>query len=215
MRRVVLLLATMTMALVVVAGVSLAKPHDKKDKVDAEPLGVVDTSVPTEGLTSPVPSEDGKIKVVPSSPANPVEQGIAASQAKWLTGTSSNTHYWNPIHNQMQLLTTEFISYWGTEDATYPKVGELYWGKISIGNVNPSMGTPVMAEVDLPPNTRFALVDGDPNMKITCILDNFNTGQSQQLTGDLCPQAPKRPGTYEPYQLSPKGGYWTTSLARP
>ncbi len=66
-----------------------------------------------------------------------------------------------------------------------------------------------MAEVELPRNTKFALVAGDPNMKITCILDNFETGQSQELTGDLCPQAPKQPGTYEPYQLSPKDAYWT------
>jgi hypothetical protein len=88
-------------------------------------------------------------------------------------------------------------------------VGELYWGKVTIGNVNPTMPTPVMAEVELPRNTKFALVNGDPNMKITRILDNFNTGGSQVLTGDLYPTAPKQPGTYEPYQLSPKGGYWT------
>jgi hypothetical protein len=122
---------------------------------------------------------------------------------------SSNTHYWNPIHNPLQLLTTAMISYWGTEDATYPKVGELYWGKVTIGNVNPTTPTPVMAEVELPRNTKFALVNGDPNMNITCILDNFNTGGSQVLTGDLCPTAPKQPGIYGPYQLSPKGGYLT------
>ena len=205
-----MLLATMTVALVLVAGVSLAKPHDgKKDEVTAEPLGEVDTSVPTDGLTAPIPSENGEISVVPSSPEEPVEQGIAASQAKWLTGTSSNTHYWNPIHNQVQLLTTEMISYWGTEDGTYPKVGELYWGKVTIGNINPTMRTPVVPEVELPRNTKFALVNGDPNMKITCVLDNFSTGTSQELTGDLCPTAPKQPGTFEPYMLSPKGGYWT------
>ena len=88
-------------------------------------------------------------------------------------------------------------------------MGELYWGKVTIANVNPTMSTPVMAEVELPRNTKFALVNGDPNMKITCILENFSAGGSQVLTGDLCPQAPKQPGTYEPYQLSPKGGYWT------
>ena len=92
MRRVVVLLATMTVALLVVAGVSLAKPHEGKDGATADPLETVDTSVPTDGLTAPVPSENGEIKVVPSSPAEPVERGIAASQAKWLTGTSSNTH---------------------------------------------------------------------------------------------------------------------------
>jgi hypothetical protein len=109
----------------------------------------------------------------------------------------------------LQLLTTKMISYWGTEAATYPKVGELYWGKVTIGNVNPTMSTPVMAEVELPCNTKFALVNGDPNMTITRIVDNFSTERSQELTGYLCPQAPKQPGTYEPYQLSPKGAYWT------
>jgi hypothetical protein len=86
MRRVVMLLATMMVALVVVAGVSLAKPHDgKKDKVTAEPLETAG-AVPTEGQTAPLPSENGEINVQPSLPPNPVELGIAASQAKWLTG---------------------------------------------------------------------------------------------------------------------------------
>jgi hypothetical protein len=70
-------------------------------------------------------------------------------------------------------------------------VGELYWGKVTIGKLNPTMPTPVMAEVELPRNTKFALVNGDPNMKITRILDNFNTGGSQVLTGDLYPTAKK------------------------
>ncbi len=205
-----MLLATMTVALVLVAGVSLAEPEDGEEGgVTAEPLETAAGTVPTEGLMAPVPSESGEITVEPSSPENPVEQGIAATQAKWLSGTSSNTHYWNPISNTTQWLTTEMVSYWGTEDGSYPKVGELYFGKVTIANVNPSMSTPVMAEVELPRNTKFALVAGDPNMKIRCILDNFSTGTSQELTGDLCPQAPRQPGTYEPYQLAPKAAYWT------
>jgi hypothetical protein len=126
-----------------------------------------------------------------------------------LDGTSSNTHFVNLIHNQVQLLTTKFISYWGTEDGTYPRVGELYWGKVTIGNINPTMSTPVVAEVELPRSTRFALVANDPNMMIRCVLDNFQTGASQELTGDLSPQAPRQPGTFEPYQLAPKAGFWT------
>ena len=48
MRRVVMLLVTMTVALVGVARVSLAKPHDgKKDKVTAEPLETTAGAVPT------------------------------------------------------------------------------------------------------------------------------------------------------------------------
>ena len=38
MRGFVMLLATMTVALVVVAGVSLAETHDAKDKITAKPL---------------------------------------------------------------------------------------------------------------------------------------------------------------------------------
>ena len=80
MRRVVMLLVTMTVALVGVAKVSLAKPHyGKKDKVTAEPLEITAGAVPAEGLTAPLPSENGEMSVRPSSPANPVEQGIAAS----------------------------------------------------------------------------------------------------------------------------------------
>jgi Bacterial Ig-like domain len=158
---------------------------------------------------APLPAEDGKIKVESSSVRGASETGPAATQARWLDGTSSNTHFFNPIHNQVQLLTTEFISYWGTEDGSYPKVGEIYWGKVTIGNINPTMSTPVVAEVELPRSTRFALIANDPNMKIRCVLDNFQTGGSQELTGDLCPQAPRQPGTFEPYQLAPKAGFWT------
>lgn len=45
-------------------------------------------------------------------------------------------------------------------------------------------------------------------MKIRCVLDNFQTGSSQELTGDLCPQAPSQPGTFEPYLLAPEAGFW-------
>ena len=76
MRRVVMLLATMTVALVVVAGVSLAKPLDgKKGEITTESLQTAAGAVPTEDLMAPVPSENGEIKVVPSSPQNSVEQG--------------------------------------------------------------------------------------------------------------------------------------------
>jgi hypothetical protein len=172
-------------------------------------LEVETESVPTKGLMAPLPAEDGKIKVEERSVQGASGAGTAATQAKWLSGTSSNTHYWNPIHNQVQLLTTESVSYWGTEDGTYPKVGELYWGKVTIGNINPTRSTPVVPEVELPRNTKFALSATDPNMKIRCVLDNVLTGGSQELTGDLCPQAPRQPGTFEPYILAPKAGFWT------
>jgi hypothetical protein len=68
-----MLLATMMVALVVVAGVSLAKPHDgKKGEATAEPLETAAGAVPTEGLEAPLRSENGEIKVQPSSPANPI-----------------------------------------------------------------------------------------------------------------------------------------------
>jgi hypothetical protein len=66
-----------------------------------------------------------------------------------------------------------------------------------------------MAEVELPRNTKFTLVDGDPNMKITCILENFETGQSQVPTGNLCPKEPATGGTYEPYRFFPEASFWT------
>ena len=218
MRRLVVLLAVVG-ALMLSAGAALADTRaaeagERGSQVEADPLEMKAASVPTEGLLAPVPAKNGKIKVKPSSVkgdsgGDGSEVGAEATQAKWLDGTSSKTHYWNPIHSQVQLLTTEFISYWGTEDGSYPKVGELYWGKVTIGNINPTMSTPVMAEVELPRNTKFALQANDPNMKIRCVLDNFQTGGSQELTGDLCLQAPGQPGTFEPYKLAPKAGFWT------
>jgi hypothetical protein len=60
MRRVVMSLATMTVALVLVARVSLAKPQDgKKGEVTAEALETTAGAVPTEGLMDPGPSENG------------------------------------------------------------------------------------------------------------------------------------------------------------
>jgi archaellin len=216
MRRLVVLLAVVA-ALVLSAGAALADTRaagtgERGSQVEAESLEMKSAAVPTEGLLAPVPAKNGKIEVKASSVkrnSGGSEVGVEATQATWLNGTSSNTHYWNPIHSQVQLLTTEFISYWGTEDGSYPKVGELYWGKVTIGNINPTMSTPVMAEIELPRNTKFSLQANDPNMKIRCVLENFSTGGSQELTGDLCPQAPKQPGTFEPYQLAPKAGFWT------
>jgi hypothetical protein len=120
-------------------------------------------SVPTKGLMAPLPAEDGRLKVEPSSVRGASETGPAATQARWLDGTSSNTHFFNPIHNQVQLLTTEFISYWGTEDGSYPKVGELYWGKVTIGNINPTMSTPEEWECRKTPRTSRAA----PTAKVT------------------------------------------------
>ena len=65
----------MTVALVMAAGMSLAKPPDAKDKTTAKPLWTVDGAYPTEGLMESVSAEDGEIKVEPSSPQDGSKSG--------------------------------------------------------------------------------------------------------------------------------------------
>jgi hypothetical protein len=200
MKKLVTLMVVLAFTLVIASGVALAQP--KADEADVSSTAVpapskVDVSgIPTEGLTAPTG--------IKGSGREPL--ATAAGDARWLDGTSSNTYYYNPIFNQVQWLTTEWVGYWGKEDASYPRVGELYYGHVVIGNVNPSQHTPVMAEISLPEETNFYIDPSNTNTRVRCLLENINTGTSAELTGDNCPQQPTQ-GTHGA-QFAPKAGFW-------
>lgn len=208
MRKWTFLLTTLAVVVMALSGAALAQPkaetHGAKSTATAKSLKVDVSGVPTKGLTAPLGTKNGEIGS--AGGAGRESLATATGDAKWLDGTSSNTYYYNPFFNQIQWLTTEWVGYWGTEDASYPKVGELYYGHVVIGNVNPSQHTPVMAEVSLPRNTNFYIDPSNPDTKVRCFLENFNTNTSVELTGDNCPQQPTQ-GTHGA-QFAPKAAYW-------
>ncbi len=205
MRRAILLLAAIAVALVLVGGTSLANSDGAANgTTTAKPLETQAAPPPQEGLTAPTPVEDGKLEPQSASGGEGVS-ATASSTPEWQNGTTSNTYYWNPFFNWMEMLTTEYVGYWGAEDTSYPRVGELYYGKVVIANVNPSTKTYVVPNIQLPPRTFFAIDPNDPDLKVLCFLDNFETGARQELTGDGCDQEPSQ-GLYGAHFAPKKHG---------
>jgi hypothetical protein len=132
----------------------------------------------------------------------------AESTPQWISGPTSNTYYWHPVLWQVELLTTEYVSYYGATDASYPKVGDTYYGAVTVANVNP--GNPAFAspEITLPANTKFDINPSNPDKKVRCYLGKFETGEYFE-TND-CPQTPFQGtyGKYFPPQEAPHEGYW-------
>ena len=132
----------------------------------------------------------------------------AASAPGWLDGSFSNTYFYNFVTGTTMMLTTETVGYWGTEDLSYPTVGDLYYGRVVIGVVG-TISTPVMANILLPPHTDFAIDPDDPDRRVRCFLENVQTGSSAELTGADCPERPGQ-GLYGA-QFAPEAGYWELS----
>lgn len=114
---------------------------------------------------------------------------MESSTPEWQDGAASVTHWTNPVSGVRQILTNDQVSFWGAPDRSYPKVGELYYGRVLVAEVG-TEGTHAVPEVTLPPNTYFAINQNDPNMKIRCFWKNLNDNTSGEFPAAECPQAP-------------------------
>src|SRR5918998_654624 len=74
-----------------------------------------------------------------------------AAEPTFLMGPPSHTYRDNPINGTITSLTENTVGYLGAADASYPKVGDLYYGAVQIANVS-GVGTAVAADIVLPPN---------------------------------------------------------------
>ena len=197
MTRVILLVSAIALALTALGGTALAKPDhgrsDAKGTIAVKPLQSDKIpAAPTKLLAEFPPLADGKFKLPKDS--RPGRVGAQSATPRWINGSASSTQCFNPLTNVMEILTTEFVGYWGTDDLSYPRVGDLYYGHVVVAEVGTN-GTRVVPEVVLPPHTNFAINPNDPNRKVRCFWENFETGQSGEFAANECPQAPQA-GTY-------------------
>jgi hypothetical protein len=124
-------------------------------------------------------------------PAPHVKRTVSAQAAtrRWIDGPGSHTYYVSSVTGTFFWLTNQRVGYWGTTDGSFPKVGELYYGRVYIANIG-TFATGVTADIMLPRNTQFAIDVNNPDRRVVCLLVNFHTNQSTELTGADCDQEP-------------------------
>jgi hypothetical protein len=101
----------------------------------------------------------------PTSPHGGDTRQAVSVQAEGPTfrmGKPSYTYRDNPITGTITKVTENMVGYLGTADLSYPKVGDLYYGVVQIANVS-GVGTAVVADIQLPPNTSFDIIANDPD----------------------------------------------------
>jgi hypothetical protein len=127
------------------------------------------------------------IVAVAASPAS----ALPASQEQWIDGTIAYTSgidciiLGSPSSNFQEL--GAFTGYWGKPDATYPKIGDRYWGHVYVQPLGPGCALGihgVQVEINLPAGTSLAIngSSSDPNDKLRCYGTNLS-GQVSEVTG--------------------------------
>jgi hypothetical protein len=114
----------------------------------------------------------------------------AANTPKWISGNSAYQSGTNCIilgQPYTEQMVGGFTSYWGTEDVSYPKIGDRYWGSIYVtvtGNTCPYGIADVSTDIKLPDGTELAVNPNstDPNDKIRCYLTT-REGKTGEVTG--------------------------------
>jgi hypothetical protein len=128
-----------------------------------------------------------------ASAARPMLDGDT-SENKWLDGAMQSTMDLNCYTGYANAITTEFVGYWGNEDVTSPRVGDVYYGRVGVGGVgNPCAGPYAHIEVILPPYTFFAI---DEENKVVCAAATIEEWNFEQLPDDECPQKPLYKGQF-------------------
>jgi hypothetical protein len=113
-----------------------------------------------------------------------------ANQAQWIDGNISSAYGLSclgPIGGTLyEQQVGGFTGYWGKPDATYPKVGDLYWGHVYYQSLGLGCGLGihgVQVEINLPAGTQLAIdpASTDPAMKLRCFGTNTQN-QTSNLT---------------------------------
>lgn len=197
MRRLVILLAVMVVALVLAGGTVFAESGE----------GNVAGSETKAFTASPLEGDAGQRL-----------SAAAAAAPEWQMSRESNTGYRHVFTGQWTPLTGERVGYWGASDASYPRAGDLYYGGAEIFNYgNPTSANGITTanfEVKLPSNTRF---DVNPNIlkqKIRCYWFRPSNNTSGEFTGarfqgNGCPIRPTSGGIHGTRFLPPtNNGTW-------
>ncbi|CAA9544047.1 MAG: hypothetical protein AVDCRST_MAG73-2201 [uncultured Thermomicrobiales bacterium] len=211
MNRAILLLTTLALALMLAGGPALTQSGRAAARTEQSQTGIKRLKTrpkapPANGMRAPRAGEGPTL--APGTDGQRAATAAATSAPSWRMGSFSNTHVVNPFFG-VETFTMEWAGYWGSSDGSYPRVGELYGGRVQIGNSNPTFDASVAPEVLLPPNTHFAIDPGDPNpdRRVHCYLQDTNAGTMTELTGSNCDQTPSR-GIWGA-RFVPSQGFWT------
>jgi hypothetical protein len=218
MKRWVLILMALLTVLSSVSGSVIAAPKETSRHGGDAPTTVArwldaDTRAPRRaGLPdfSYLQMRDGELV-----PADNTRKSVTAQAAapEWIFGKASHTKAYNWFIGEETILTEHRVGYSGTADLSFPKVGDLYYGSVLIGNISGMFTIGVAADIKLPPNTSFAIDSNDPNKRVRCFLWNFvtdvNAEHLTELTGADCDQTPVPLLYGAHFAPSSNGGRWS------
>jgi hypothetical protein len=117
--------------------------------------------------------------------AAPAAAQSSLSPRQYYDGTIAWTPHLECITQQVEYITGAFVSYYGTGDVTWPRVGDLYYVRLLftvVGN-ECAGGIAPLIEMLLPPNTQYAISTANP---VYCYITSPQNVTSQVTSG--CPQ---------------------------
>ncbi|MDP9487925.1 MAG: hypothetical protein M3Q49_19400, partial [Actinomycetota bacterium] len=175
MKRLVILLAAIAAALVVTGGAAMAETSGTTSTKTSDAEASLENSLREGG-----PQGTGVT-------GQTVSAASTGAQPDWQYGPVSRSYYYDWFTGMILTYTMDFVAYWGAEDVSYPRVGDLYYGRVVVGNVTSNIEAYPIIDVILPPNTNFDIDLADPSRKIRCYLWDYENDPDgvnlQELTG--------------------------------
>lgn len=134
------------LAMVVLSGTAGAQTPAPAAQIAATPQ-----ALPAPAVVPPAPERRSL------TPA-PLDES-APAQMQWIDGNiQSHSYYRFCFPEGQQFLTSEYVGYYGATDASFPKVGDVYYMHVVVGVVGSSCvgSADVHTRVQLPAGTAFA-----------------------------------------------------------
>jgi len=105
---------------------------------------------------------------------------------QYYDGGFGYSYHFECITQTYEILTGSWVGYYGTNDVTWPRVGDVYYVHLVVGVIGNECagGIAPILELGLPPGTQFAI---SPAFPVYCYYTN-PLGQTSQVTSG-CPQS--------------------------
>jgi hypothetical protein len=172
----------------------------------APPVAAVGADAPTVSAATAVPPAPQRRSLTPAS-----SDQSAPSQMQWIDGNLQSHSYFRACWPEgAQTLTSESVGYYGATDASFPKVGDVYYMHVVVGVVGSSCvgSADVHTRVQLPAGTAFANTAQD---RIRCWYHPASGNPPEEVTDVAnagCVQNPTQGvnGWSLGFRLVPNGG---------
>jgi hypothetical protein len=156
--------------------------------------GPSDARTETAPLPGLLQTPSARLGLAPPAPA---ALASTPQAMQWLEGVSVYTYSTNCAIGNVEMLTGHYVGYYGDTNATFPRVGDVYYGHIVIAGLGrPCAGPMVHLEVWPPPASD---VVNSPDFPIRCFFTPPD-GQTHEMLDGTCPTASS-------LTIGPYGGY--------